>query len=443
MIRTLFTAICLLATTLGYPNDVVTFNDLMGGFEDDAPETPISALTNTQTTPLSFDGSIDFELVLNTGVPTPPNSRADFSGLAHSRIHFKPEISYRSQGKNKAFISIDTYYNALFDIKSDDTFSQEYINDSRSQIELGKTYYSHTEGNLDFSVGRQIKLWGEAESVRVVDVINPIDSREPGLVDLENLRLPVGSSFISYYQGDWTVEAGMIWEFRPDKIPAFGSDYSSLTQAYPDVEEPSLGEDLQYTLSLKGNLNDFDVGFYYANALQHQAVFDAQKNAFVYPDFSLIGASLARVKGSWLMKSEIAYLSDQYANGTSIAENRLDWMIGAEYYGSNNKTVAVEYAQRRYLGSKLDLTTADQTSDVFAIRYSQPFMHEKLLFNAFLVGDSFDEASILTRASLTYKPIDGLSFEAGGLMYQSDNTQSFINSIEKNDKVFFRVRHDF
>ena len=56
---------------------------------------------------------------------------------------------------------------------------------------------------LDIKVGRQIVVWGKSDNIRITDVLNPIDNREPGLVDIEDVRLPLTMSRLDFYFGDW------------------------------------------------------------------------------------------------------------------------------------------------------------------------------------------------------------------------------------------------
>ena len=352
-------------------------------------------------------------------------------------------MSYRRDRGDEFFISLDTYYDAIFLSKPSDDFTPEYVKDTRDQFELGKAYYQATLGSVDIKVGRQINIWGEAENVRVVDVINPIDSREIAMVDLESLRLPVGAAFASFYKGHWSLEAGVIWEFREDKMPVYGSDFSPLEQPPPPDEKPDPGEELGYTLAVRGILGGGDIGFYYADARHHQSVFDLEKRKMIYPEFEMMGASYARVSGSWVWRAELAYLEDVYEPGLSVANNRWDAMVGAEYYGSHNNTVTLEYAQRRYLDEESKQWGIRRKRDEIVCRYSQSFMREKLALNAFVLADSISDDSLLSRISITYKPADGWSTEFGGVIYQSDYSESYISVVDDNDRVYWRVRYDF
>ena len=53
--------------------------------------------------------------------------------------------------------------------------------------------------DLDLKVGRQIVNWGRSDTLRVLDVLNPLDNREPGLTDIEDLRRPVSMVKADYY----------------------------------------------------------------------------------------------------------------------------------------------------------------------------------------------------------------------------------------------------
>jgi len=61
--------------------------------------------------------------------------------------------------------------------------------------------------------------------VRVTDILNPLDNRLPGMVDIKNLRLPVAMTKLDYYTGLWNLSGIMIHEARFDKTPVFNSDF--------------------------------------------------------------------------------------------------------------------------------------------------------------------------------------------------------------------------
>ena len=68
----------------------------------------------------------------------------------------------------------------------------------RRSVALLRLFGQHGVDHCD-KLGRQIVNWGRSDTVRVLDVINPLDNREPGLVDIEDLRLPVTMARVDYF----------------------------------------------------------------------------------------------------------------------------------------------------------------------------------------------------------------------------------------------------
>ncbi|MBI5605567.1 MAG: hypothetical protein HY879_19730, partial [Deltaproteobacteria bacterium] len=69
--------------------------------------------------------------------------------------------------------------NRLFDQSS----NRMYIDNNYWQI-LNEAHVTWTPGNFFFRVGKQIVSWGEMDGFRIMDQINPLDSRR-GFADVE------------------------------------------------------------------------------------------------------------------------------------------------------------------------------------------------------------------------------------------------------------------
>jgi hypothetical protein len=112
--------------------------------------------------------------------------------------------------------------------------------------------------NLDFKIGRQIVVWGKSDSIRITDVLNPLDNRTPGLIDIKNLRLGRLMSKLDYYQDNLKISAALLHENRFSKNPKFGSDFKAST----DLPESKPGNNLKNTgiaLSLTGEFSGYDL----------------------------------------------------------------------------------------------------------------------------------------------------------------------------------------
>ena len=91
---------------------------------------------------------------------------------------------------------------------------------------------SYLEGplleSLDLKIGRQVVNWGRSDTLRVLDVLNPLDNREPGRADIEDLRCSVGMVKLDWHIGrSWRITGIAIPEMRFDDLPSFGTDFSA------------------------------------------------------------------------------------------------------------------------------------------------------------------------------------------------------------------------
>ena len=82
------------------------------------------------------------------------------------------------------------------------------------QLDTREAQISASLGELELTFGRQIVAWGEGDAVSPLDVVNPRDQREPGLSDLDDVRLPILATRLGWFHGDHRLEAMVIHESR-------------------------------------------------------------------------------------------------------------------------------------------------------------------------------------------------------------------------------------
>lgn len=116
-------------------------------------------------------------------------------------------------------------------------------------------------GPFEFSAGRKTVAWGEGLLLSPVDVIAPKDLREPGLADLEDLRLPVTMVTAGWYPGAHRFELYWVPEFDHGfRSPAQGpyGGINALVEQAPEVSPSDLFDDP--TGGLLGDLLDAILG---------------------------------------------------------------------------------------------------------------------------------------------------------------------------------------
>lgn len=83
-------------------------------------------------------------------------------------------------------------YDASFDFKGRDKFSQAVIDDQRLENEIRELYVDIRRGPLFLRLGKQQVVWGESDGLRLADIINPLDFRwHYFLEDWQDIRQPL------------------------------------------------------------------------------------------------------------------------------------------------------------------------------------------------------------------------------------------------------------
>ena len=122
-----------------------------------------------------FSGTVGLSTSYNYAKDKPKdNKQANWSGLSKLRPYFSLTWDSKFNEIWKIRISGKSFYDLAYGMKKRETFSEEVLNDLEKEVELREFYL---EGNplnsFDIKLGKQIIVWGVADSVRVVDVLNP------------------------------------------------------------------------------------------------------------------------------------------------------------------------------------------------------------------------------------------------------------------------------
>ncbi len=449
------------------------------GFDDNSSNTTI-VNKKTKNNWYSFSGYISLTTAYNyaqsnQSTVTPGDLPMDFSGLSRARIKGGLTLEMKHGEDWQSKIDIMAWYDTAWAINGRGDYTQDVLDTYESFYDIKDAYIQgYLSKNIDLKFGRQVVIWGKSDSIRITDVINPLDNREPGMVDIEDLRLSETMTRLDYFFGDWGVSGIIIHEPRLEIEAAFGSDYrpsdafgNPIPYAqFPDRKEPSWNIDnTQYAVSLDGRFSGWDLSLYAANVFDNRFNIEVTNTAPVryYNKINMLGIASNIVSGSWLFKAESAFINDINYRSTN-KKNRLDMLIGFDYMGIKDIVLSLELADRHifnYEEQMLTLTLEEsaqqgsipdfvrQDSIQMAFRSSYTFNHDNATVNYLLSlaggngpGESFDGG--FQRLWIDYKYTDSISLNAGIVDYiGGDSLIPFYHAIEKNDRIFAEARYNF
>jgi hypothetical protein len=444
-------------------------DDVLSGFDDDGEENITEKETASATEEenwkqalLNFSGSVGISTSYSYAKDAPADkTQADWSGLTKLRPYFSLTWDKKLGENWKTRISGKAFYDLVYSMKDRETFSDEVLNELEKEVELRELYLEGSPfGNLDIKLGKQIVAWGVANTLRVVDVLNPTDSLEFGMTDLEDVRLPIVMTKLDYYLGDLKLEAVVVHQIEFNKSAPFGGDYNPSTQKLTEVIPESSTENTEYGLALIGTFGGWDASLHWAQYFDDSSHFKITKITIIpgvgvvptleqrHSRLTMGGATLSIPSGNFLWNAEAAKLQGmEFALVTDKTFSRTDALVGTEYSGWSDTSLTLEFGVQHLndFDLKLEASPDSQLEDRIAttISFMQDYINQSLHLSMFgmMIGKSGQDGGV-NRMSLEYDVMDAFSITGGLMLYQTGDN-AYFESLNENDRLFFEARYSF
>ena len=220
------------------------YGDLLGGFDDefdaaelDPVEDPIPAwlavlpFGEVIHERVDLSGSIAAGATYNYiahSVPhgDDPDRLTSYGNLSRLDLDGLLQLDVDLPGEWQARAEVLGWYDFVYRIKGRGNYGGEVLDVYEWQVDSGEVYVAGPiHRSLDLTLGRKIVNWGRSDTFRVVDVVNPLDEKEPGLVDIEDLRRPRAMAKLDAQTGPWSASFLVLFENRYSRLPPQGSDF--------------------------------------------------------------------------------------------------------------------------------------------------------------------------------------------------------------------------
>lgn len=397
----------------------------------------------------------------------------DWQGLSKLRSKLYLEYNKSLSEHWQARISGYGFYDSVYSMRDRDNYSNAVLSDYEHEAEFQEVWIrGKLRDNLDIKIGRQIVNWGRADSFRVLDILNPLDNREPGLVDIEDLRLPVTMAKMDYFFDEhWSSSLIIIPEVRFSKNPAPGNDfYVAGSQDYKE-NKPEDISDSSFAASVSGIFSGWDVSFhtarYWRDTPYLKPVFNPagnvldsryplEQSTFEHSRLTMVGASGNFTQGGWLYKSEVAFLDgvdytlhrDQgipfgVVPTTTTEKNRLDALLGIEYFGIANTSMSVEVAHQYIPDYEAGMKPSNEEKNTtgLSLRATHNMLNDRLDLTAVIFGN-FGESGGGWRLDAEYDIRDALVLSGGVIFFEKGDHIPF-DTYYQNDRVFSELKYSF
>lgn len=424
--------------------------EVLEGFEETVV-VPEAGRPAAESSPLRLGGWFKVGGTYNFAHEAPEEGETDWRGLSRLRAELLGEAELRLPAEWRLFASGKGFYDFAYALNGRGDYTDEVLDDYEKELELREAWIGgRLAPGVDLKAGRQIVPWGRSDNVRVTDVLNPLDLREPGLTDIEDLRLPVAMTRLDAFSGPWRLTGVAVHEIRFDKRPPFGHDFFPAEGPLSPEEEPAKRlENAEFGAALTGTFPGWDVSLYWADFYDDLPHVEetAGGPALRHSRLTMVGAAGSVALGNVLLFGEAARFDGLEFFNDSGKFARTEVLLGTEYAGFRDTTVSFEAVWRRLHGFRrpLALPPDEAGDDAFetVVRLTRTFWNErlKLTLLAFTFGPLGQDGA-LQRLQGTYELRDGMSLTAGVVLFGSGDLPAF-RGVGDNDRAFMEFRYDF
>lgn len=338
-------------------------------------------------------------------------------------------------------------------------------------------------GSVDVRLGKQYVVWGVLEGVRITDEINPIDFRELILPDLLDYRISQWMAKLDYYRDEASYQ--LLWiphiEFHKPAPP--GSEWE-LLQEVPGTRKPAnelQNSELGFKISTKRWDTELAFSYFYTwddfpVIFRRVRLNDPATPQFMptYTRISMYGATFIKQLNDFIVKGELAYVTDKYFGIADVDRNRdgfldhngelkrdhIRWGLGTDYNwrGFDVSPSFVQWVILNYDNAMIQ----DEFDSSFNVFIRKEFPESSIVFQllgiylinleelylkpkwTFRITDRFQIATGLDifTGNKSQFGVAASSTAFGGVAVTEQRAQ-FIGNFRDNDRLFLEFKYSF
>ncbi|WP_435103579.1 DUF1302 family protein [Arhodomonas sp. AD133] len=307
----------------------------------------------------------------------------------------------------------------------------------RAELELRELYLDAFVGDVFLRLGKQQTVWGQADGLKVLDVVNPQSYREFILADYDDSRIPLWTAKAELPVGDGLLQLLWIPDRTYHDVPDPGASYAFTTPRLVPESEPGTPVRLEAPDRPGRFFADSDAGVRYSvfaggwdltlNYLYHYddtAVFGRRVTAdgvVVTPEYGrthTFGGTASTAFGSFTLRSELAYSSnrrfitkDPGDRDGIAASGELGYVLGLDWQAPGDTFVSGQVFQSRLTGTSRDLNR-DAVDTSVTLLFEREFLHETVTASVLWIH-GFHDGDGLVQPGIRYDVSSNLSVRFG------------------------------
>ena len=333
------------------------------------------------------------------------------------------------------------------DYRYDSIFNSKYSKKAKNKYQyyfwLDEFYIEKDWSIMNLYFGYQKVVWGQADELRVVDVINPLNFRQFVLLDLNDymISLPM-LRLTSDLIPDWNIEGIWIMEYKSNQYAPLGSEFYIPGTVDVTKNKPNKSE---FGFSALTNIKGIDLGLYAFKGLSDDPVYkmiSSGKLIATYPSENKFGMSVSTAFDNWVVRAESAYFPDKFYNNNlqKVKHDTFKALIGIDYLYQD--WMITGQISDRYIKSWNNQLNVPHSDTYYTLSMEGKVLSDKLSLRFSNTWLASNGGGNLLQSKLKYQYDDHLSLQMN-LDIISGSSRNFIGSMSDLDRIYYSIIYRF
>lgn len=389
------------------------------------------------------------EVQLNNTIEAEAGVGIQNSSVDKLDLLFTPEI--------KASLPADMEFTAIARLRG--SAYNHLTPSSHNKFELRELNLTKEIGDAFITLGKQQVVWGKADGIKVLDVVNPQDFREFILDDFEDSRIPLWTANVEVPLGD--IDTQLLW--IPDQTYHRFAEHGAAFELTSPLLIPSApaGVPVNMLPEQKPNrfLTDSDAGIRLStfwkgwdltlNYLYHYddtPVFFRRINSngsvTITPKHKrnrLIGVTFSTAIGKLTLRGEVGYSIGRTISTNSLSDadgvvqtDELSYVLGFDWFGFSDSLISLQLFQT-WLPKYQTGVIRDRLDTSTSLLVRHNFNNDTLIAETLWIYNA-NQGDGLIRPKVTYALNDNISLWAGADIFYG-NREGLYGQFDKLDRI--------
>ena len=334
------------------------------------------------------------------------------------------------------------------------------------ELEFREFYLQGVLGETFLTLGKHQIVWGKADGLKVLDIVNPQSFREFILDDFDSSRIPLWTMNIERTIAKWDLQFLWIPDQTYHALPKQNASYVFTSPELVPIAPAGVEVNIEHVRRPNNIILDSDVGFraatfwkgwditfnylYQYNNLavlrQNLSLSTGKPIVTITPEYErthVIGGTFSNAFSDWVVRGEVGYFTDHYfiaknslQNQGVIKSSELHYVLGLDWNAPWDILVSGQLIQS-WIINNADKTTRDKLDTTITGLIRRNFMYDSLIAEVLVIANTNNGDGVI-RPKISYEWQDNIKTWLGADVFYGD-PQGVFGQFNRNNRVVFGV----